>query len=104
MTYFLWCFTDIIGEPEPRYELGFVFISIALCNVAVHLISMIIDTIINIRLKCKRHKSLKDAKKKLQEKINNKSGENKKSRKRLTPKSRRQLPTTALETATLTLS
>ena len=72
LTYFLWCFTDIIGDPVTRYELGFVFIAIALANVAYHLISMIIDTLIKCRLKCKLRKALKEARKQqLQKKLSN---------------------------------
>ena len=41
LTYFLWCFTDIIKEPETRYELGYVFIIIFLGNLAFHMILMI---------------------------------------------------------------
>ena len=55
MTYFLWCFTDIIGEPETRYELGYVFISIILGNVALHLILMITSILMDLKLKYKRH-------------------------------------------------
>ena len=42
MTYHLWCFSDFIKEPETRNQLGFVFISVSLGNIAVHLITMFI--------------------------------------------------------------
>ena len=54
LTYFLWCFTDIVGEPEVRYMLGYIFIGVVLGNVAVHLLVMITQTLIDLRLKYKR--------------------------------------------------
>ena len=54
LTYFLWCFTDVVSEPETRYILGYVFIGIVLSNLAVHQIVMITKALINLKLKYKR--------------------------------------------------
>ena len=54
LTYLLWCFTDLIAEPETRNELGFVFIAIALGNVALHLITMVLESLCGIKEKCKQ--------------------------------------------------
>ena len=54
LTYLLWCFTQIIGEPETRHLLGYAFIGASLGNVGVHLLAMLLETAINARLRCKR--------------------------------------------------
>ena len=50
LTYHLWCFTDIVGEAETRYLLGFCFIGASLGNIVVHLSFMIAYTIGQTRL------------------------------------------------------
>ena len=50
LTYHLWCFTDIVGEPETRYELGYVFIGVSLGNISVHLVFMLLAIIIRAKL------------------------------------------------------
>ena len=44
LTYHLWCFTDIVGEPETRYQLGYIFIGVSLGNICVHFVAMVIVT------------------------------------------------------------
>ena len=41
LLYHLMCFTDMVPEPEDRYNIGYSFIAIAFINVAVHLILII---------------------------------------------------------------
>ena len=53
LTYHLWCFTDIVGEPETRYELGYVFTGVSLGNVSVHLVTMLLETFIRAKLALK---------------------------------------------------
>ena len=50
LTYLLWCFTDIVEEPETREQLGYVFISVSLGNIAVHLIMMLCETGFRVKL------------------------------------------------------
>ena len=54
LTYLLWCFTDWIVEPETRHELGFIFIAISLGNVALHLFTMVLESLRGIKEKCKQ--------------------------------------------------
>ena len=54
MTYHLWCFSDFVKEPETRNKLGFVFISVSLGNIAVHLITIMISAIKKCRTSCRR--------------------------------------------------
>ena len=55
LTYHLWCFTDFVGEPETRHELGFVFIGTSLSNILVHLLLMLSQTVYHLKLRCKRY-------------------------------------------------
>ena len=53
LTYHLWCFTDIVGEPETRYELGYVFIGVSMGNVGVHFVFMLLVTLSRAKLALK---------------------------------------------------
>ena len=61
LTYHLWCFTDIVGEPETRYELGYVFIGASLGNISVHFVLMLLETFIRTKLACKKYLNRKKA-------------------------------------------
>ena len=61
LTYHLWCFTDIVGEAETRYLLGFSFIGASLGNVAVHISFMVAFTIGQIMLYFKKRKYRRNA-------------------------------------------
>ena len=61
LTYHLWCFTDIVGEAETRYLLGFWFIGASLGNIAVHLSFMIAYTISVMKQSCRKRKYRKNA-------------------------------------------
>ena len=63
LIYLLWSFTDMIKEPESRHELGFFFIGVSLGNIGVQLVLMLIQSIVDVRLKCKNYISKKNAKK-----------------------------------------
>ena len=65
LTYLLWCFTDIVGEPETRHELGYVFIAVSLGNIAVHMIFLIYESIYRAKLSCKRCTNKRRAKKRM---------------------------------------
>ena len=62
LTYFLWCFTDIVGEAETRYELGYIFIAVVLGNVACHLLLMVKSSLIDFKIRCQRCRARKKAK------------------------------------------
>ena len=62
LTYLLWCFSDIVGEAETRYDLGYWFIGINFGNIAVHIIFMIAATILSAKLFVKRCKNRRNAK------------------------------------------
>ena len=49
LTYLLWCFTDWIKEPETRHELGFYFIVVCLGNVALHLLTMVYESLCGVK-------------------------------------------------------
>ena len=53
----------MIKEPESRHELGFFFIGVSLGNIGVQLVLMLIQSIVDVRLKCKNYISKKNAKK-----------------------------------------
>ena len=63
LTYHLWCFTDIVGEPKTRHNLGYAFIGVSLSNIIVHMSFMVGETVHNIKLRCKRCKNRRNAKK-----------------------------------------
>ena len=65
LTYHLWCFTDMVRDPEVRHLLGFAFITTSLGNVAVHLILMLHESGIRAKLYYKRCTNRRKAKKKL---------------------------------------
>ena len=65
LVYLLWSFTDMVGEPESRHELGFFFIGVIVFNISVQLALMLIQSIVDIRLKCKRYIFKKNEKKTL---------------------------------------
>ena len=69
LTYHLWCFTDMVGDPEVRYELGYIFIAASLGNIAIHLCFMFCASIFRMRLACKRRKLRKAAAKRQQSQI-----------------------------------
>ena len=54
LTYHLWCFADIVGEPDTRHQLGFFFIATTQGNIAIHLVLMIIETIHQLKLRIRR--------------------------------------------------
>lgn len=61
LIYLLWNFTDMIVEPESRHQLGFFFIGISLGNIGVHLLLMLFQSGVDMRLKCKRYIAKKNA-------------------------------------------
>ena len=54
LTYHLWLFTDVVGEPETRHLLGFAFMAVCLGNVGIHLVTMIVTTGITVKLSCRK--------------------------------------------------
>ena len=62
LTYLLWCFTDIVGEPETREQLGYVFISVSLGNIAVHILMMLCETGFRVKLSYKKCMNKRKAK------------------------------------------
>ena len=69
LTYHLWCFTDIVGEPMTRHNLGYTFIAVSLSNIMVHMAFMIGETAHNVKLRCKRCKNRREARKALQRRV-----------------------------------
>ena len=61
LIYLLWSFTDMIVKPESCHEFGFFFIGVSLGNIGVHLLLMLVQSIVGIRLKCKRYSAKKNA-------------------------------------------
>ena len=55
LTYHLWCFTDMVKEPETRHGLGYVFIAVCFVNIGVHIINMLSETIHKAKLSYKRY-------------------------------------------------
>ena len=64
MSYHMWCFTDIIREPETRNNLGFSFICISLGNISVHMTSMLLSSLARAKIACKRRRLTMEARKK----------------------------------------
>ena len=56
LTYFLFCFTDFVPEPETRNDLGTYYNSITYFNITVHILIMLFSTFQKLRLKCKRRR------------------------------------------------
>ena len=54
LTYMLWCFTDMVGEPETRYDIGYAYIIMSLANIVLQLITMIYESSMRVKLSCKR--------------------------------------------------
>ena len=54
MTYHMWCFTDIVPEPETRHMLGFSFIAVSMMNILVHLVTMLLESGIKMRQACSK--------------------------------------------------
>ena len=54
MTYHMWCFTDIVPEPETRHMLGFSFIAVSMMNILVHLVTMLLESGIKMRQTCRK--------------------------------------------------
>ena len=69
LTYHLWCFTDIVKEPETRHELGFMFIAVCLSNIVTHLVFMLYETGIRIKLVCKRQSNRRKSKRLVADKL-----------------------------------
>ena len=65
LIYLLWSFTDMVVEPESRYELEFFFIGVILLNISVQIVLMLIHSFVVVRLKCKKYISKKNAEKTL---------------------------------------
>ena len=62
LTYNLWCFTDIVWEPETRERLGYVYVAFCLSNISVHLVIMLSESFYRIKLSFKRCINRKKAK------------------------------------------
>ena len=54
MTYFLFCFTDFVPEPEIRNDLGSYYNYVTFTNIAVHLFLMFRSSLSAIRLKIRK--------------------------------------------------
>ena len=63
LTYFLFCFTDFVPEPETRNNLGVYYNSITYFNISVHMIIMLCSSFHKIRLKCKKRRHANKIKK-----------------------------------------
>ena len=58
LTYCLLCFTDFIPEEDTRHKLGYVFITVSLGNIALHLVFILLETFLLAKLRCKRRINL----------------------------------------------
>ena len=69
LTYFLFCFTDFVPEPEMRNNLGSYYNYVSFSNIGVHISFMLITSIISIRVsiraRCHKRKLEKMKKEKL---------------------------------------
>ena len=54
LTYFLFCFTDFVPEPEIRSDLGSYYNYVTFTNIAVHMFLMLRSSFSAIRLKIRR--------------------------------------------------
>ena len=54
LTYFLFCFTDFVAEPETRNDLGAYYNYVSFTNIGVHISIMLYDSFKKIKLSCKR--------------------------------------------------
>ena len=62
LTYHLWLFTDVVGEPETRHLIGFAFMAVCLGNVTIHLVTMMVTTGVTVKLSCRKSMARKRAK------------------------------------------
>ena len=67
LTYFLFCFTDFVPEPETRNDLGAYYNYVSFANIGVHISTMLYDSFQKIKLSCKRRYYARKAKKALEE-------------------------------------
>ena len=54
LTYFLFCFTDLVPEAVTRYELGFVYIATNFVHLVVHIVIMLRSSFVKIRQSCRK--------------------------------------------------
>ena len=59
LTYFLFCFTDFVPEPETRNKLSFYYIATSFFNMAVHLLVMLNSSFSSIRQSCRKRRHAK---------------------------------------------
>ena len=54
LLYHVMCFTRFIPNAEDRYQLGWSFIGFISCNMLVHFVLLVKDTVLTIRASCKK--------------------------------------------------
>ena len=54
LIYLLFCLTDLVPDPEIRNMIGYVYMIVALTNVAVHLVMLAWDFVHKCKLLCKK--------------------------------------------------
>ena len=54
LTYFLFCFTNFVPEPETRNELGSFYNYVTFSNIGVHVSIMARGSYLAARLSCKK--------------------------------------------------
>ena len=54
LSYKLFCFTDLVPNPEDRNQIGYYYMGIVLTNIAVHLVMLAWDIVLKCKLVCKK--------------------------------------------------
>ena len=63
LTYFLFCFSDFVPDPETRGALGIQYNNTTFLNIAVHLYIMLRGSFVAVRLSCRKRRHNKLVKK-----------------------------------------
>ena len=62
LTYFLFCFTDFVPEPETRNDLGSYYNYVSFSNIGVHIVIMLSVSFSQVKLSCRKRYYAKKAK------------------------------------------
>ena len=54
LTYFLFCFTNFVPEPETRNDLGNFYNAVTFSNIGVHMFIMLKGSYLSARLICRK--------------------------------------------------